>query len=251
MNIFSQALTHVGMVRTLNEDAYLERKEQGTWAVADGMGGHDAGELASGAVIAALESLQGSNDFNLALEHLATALKEVNESLVVESSEMSRSHRPGSTVAALHIQGPHGAVAWAGDSRVYRRRDGLLEQMTKDHSQVQELLDAGLIRPEEAEHHPLSNIITRAIGIEIPLALDLRRFTVQPGDQFLLCSDGLSGLVSDEEMNDIMIDEDVDEVAKVLLHTALVRGAPDNVTLICIRIEADNFEAPTLILGNS
>ena len=247
MNISSFAVTHIGMVRKLNEDSFLDKCEEGTWAVADGMGGHDAGDKASQAVVETVGRIRQAPDFQQSVERLQELILEVNDRLVHLSEDQNRNHKPGSTIASLLIQGAQGAVVWAGDSRVYRRRLSGLEQLTRDHSHVQELLDNRLISPEEAEHHPMGNVITRAIGIDSPLELDTRTFSVSDGDAFLLCSDGLSHLVSDEEISAMMDNPEPEEVIQSLLHTALIRGAPDNVTLIYVSCGDDEDES-TLVM---
>ncbi len=248
MKIASKAATHVGMVRELNEDSFLDRGEEGTWVVADGMGGHDSGEVASQAVVETVGKMELDGDFDASLERLQSLILEVNESLVSDAERFSRDRQPGSTVVALLIQDGQGAVVWAGDSRIYRRRFGAFEQLTRDHSHVQELLDNHLIRPDEAEKHPMANVITRAVGIDVPLDIDTRVFQVLDGDQFLLCSDGLSRLVGDEEINEMMDNGDADEVVQSLLHTALVRGAPDNVTLIYVAC-GDTQDGSTIVMN--
>lgn len=234
MKIASKAATHVGMVRKLNEDSYLDKADEGTWVVADGMGGHASGEVASQAVVSALDRMTMGEDFAESLGRLQELILEVNRELVEEAERTPRDRQPGSTIVALLVQDGRGAVVWAGDSRIYRRRLGNFEQLTRDHSHVQELLDNDLIRPDEAEKHPMANVITRAVGIDVPLEIDTREFRVLDGDQFLLCSDGLSRLVEDREIDEMMDNPDPDEIVSSLLHTALVRGAPDNVTLIYV-----------------
>lgn len=235
MKTVSKAATHVGMVRELNEDSFLDKGEEGVWVVADGMGGHDRGEVASGAVVAALGAMKPAESFDASVERLRQHILDVNDQLVSSSEDYSRERQPGSTIVALLIQDDHGAVLWAGDSRVYRRRAGAFEQLTQDHTYVNELLEDQLIRPEEARGHRMANVITRAVGIETPLELAVRKIRVLDGDQYLLCSDGLSHLCNDQEINEMMDNRDEDEITDSLIHTALVRGAPDNVTLIYVR----------------
>ena len=150
------------------------------------------------------------------------------------SKDFPPNRAPGATVAALLIQDEQGAVVWAGDSRVYRKRNGVIEQLTHDHSHVQRMLDRDLILPEDAEKHPMANIITRAIGIKNHVEIETRVFWMLDGDQFLLCSDGLSQLVRSAEMSDMLDNLDEDEIVQSLMCAALDRGAPDNVTLIYV-----------------
>jgi len=231
----SSAVTHVGMVRKLNEDAFAERTDIGVWAVADGMGGHEAGEVASEMVTNYIKNLSLNSGFEEMLESVQQSIEAANSELVAQSAAYDTQRVPGSTVVALLINGEQGAVMWCGDSRIYRRRDRQIEQLTRDHSHVQDLVDQNIIRAEDAESHPMANVITRAVGIQDPLELESRLITVRPTDQFLLCSDGLSRLVSNQEIETMMANKNSEEVTQSLLHTALVRGAPDNVTLICIK----------------
>lgn len=235
----SSALTHVGMVRKLNEDAYAERSDIGVWAVADGMGGHAAGEVASKAVTDAIKALSAGSCFEETHQAVRECLKATNRQLLSHSDEYADQRTPGSTVVVLVIDGTQGAVVWCGDSRIYRYADQQLLQLTRDHSHVQELVDQGLIRQEDAESHAMANVITRAIGIVDPVEVDSRLMEVQPDDQFLLCSDGLSRMVSDTEIASMMANKDKAEITQSLLHTALVRGATDNVTIICVQNSED------------
>jgi len=235
MTFKSSAITHVGMVRKLNEDAFAERTDIGVWAVADGMGGHEAGEVASEMVTNYIRSLSLNTSFEEMLNTVQQSIEAANSDLVAQSAAYDTQRIPGSTVVALLLKGNQGAVVWCGDSRIYRRRDKQIQQLTRDHSHVQDLVDQNIIRAEDAESHPMANVITRAVGIQEPLELDSRLITVRPTDQFLLCSDGLSRLVSDQEIETMMANKNSEEVTQSLLHTALVRGAPDNVTLICVK----------------
>ena len=235
----SSAVTHIGKVRKLNEDSYAERPDIGVWVVADGMGGHAAGEVASQAVADAIKGLQPCHDFATLHEAVKVSLRNVNHLLREQSADYVAKRIPGSTVVALIISGTQGAVVWVGDSRVYRYRDQHLVQLTRDHSYVQSLVDQGLIKTEEAESHKMSNIITRAIGIAEPVELDSQTIEVQPGDQFLLCSDGLNRVVPNAEIESVMGSKNGDEVVQSLLQNALAGGAPDNVTVICVQHRAD------------
>jgi serine/threonine-protein phosphatase Stp1 len=246
LTCISSSATHVGMVRQLNEDSFTSRDDLGLWAVADGMGGHQAGDLASQNVTEALKKIAKSRDIGELLHATRLAIRKANSYLISLASQYDSTRLPGSTVAALLICGSEAAVVWAGDSRIYRLRNRLAEQITRDHSHVQELVDQQLIQPEEAESHPMANVITRAVGIEDPLELDVLNFDVLDGDRFLLCSDGLSRLVSLEEIQNLLQTQELEESVQSLLHTALVRGAPDNVTIVsveCADLGARNSDA--------
>jgi serine/threonine protein phosphatase PrpC len=231
----SSAITHVGMVRKLNEDAYGERSDIGVWVVADGMGGHAAGEVASKAVTDAINGLGHANSFDEMHAAVKRSLRSANRRLLEQADNYQDERVPGATVVVLIIDGTQGAVVWCGDSRIYRCSDQQLVQLTRDHSHVQELVDQGLIKAEDAESHSMANVITRAIGIVDPVEIDSRLMEVEPDDQFLLCSDGLSRMVSDQEIEVIMANKNSEETVQSLLHTALVRGATDNVTIICVQ----------------
>lgn len=234
-SVQSSSATHVGMVRKLNEDSYVSRDEVGLWCVADGMGGHQAGDLASQTVVQALESVPACSEIHDLLEATRSALDEANSKLIGMDGQFSGGRVPGSTVVVLLITGGEGAVVWAGDSRIYRMRDGVAEQITRDHSHVQELVDQQLIRPEEAESHPMANVITRAVGIEEPLQTEALLVDVQAGDRFLLCSDGLTRLLSLDEIQNLMHTREMEESTHTMIHTALIRGAPDNVTVVAVQ----------------
>jgi serine/threonine-protein phosphatase Stp1 len=235
----SASATHTGMVRELNEDSLIARDDTGIWAVADGMGGHQAGEVASQQITHSLGNVPVCQNVEELLHATTTALKNANSELIAMGRQYDSSRMPGSTVVALVIHGDKGVAVWAGDSRLYRLRNGHVEQISRDHSHVQELMDQHLISPEEAESHPMANVITRAVGIEDPLELDTIHFEVADGDQFLLCSDGLSRLMSPEEMQGMMQSSQLEESVQLLLHTALIRGAPDNVTLVTVQCSSE------------
>ena len=244
----SASASHVGMVRKLNEDSYISRDEIGLWSVADGMGGHQAGDMASQMVVGSLESIPPYRDIADLLHTTRLALNKANSDLISLDSQFDKGRVPGSTVVALMILDGKAAVLWAGDSRIYRLRAGLLEQITRDHSHVQELVDQQLIKPEEAESHPMANVITRAVGIEEPLDLETLHLDVMDGDRFLLCSDGLSRLLSREEIQDLMHTQEQEESVNALLQTALTRGAPDNVTVVSVQCDEDDQDEKTIVM---
>lgn len=235
MSFKSSATTHVGMVRKVNQDSYAERSDIGVWAVADGMGGHEAGEIASAMVTDHIKSLAPNENIVDMLDAVEKSIMAANQALIDRAASYDAQRVPGSTVVVLIINGDQGAIVWAGDSRIYRRRDNMITQLTRDHSHVQDLVEQGVILESEAESHPMANVITRAVGISEPLELDSQWIDVRPDDQFLLCSDGLSRLVTNDELQSMMANKDSEEVTQSLLHTALVRGARDNVTLICVK----------------
>ena len=238
-SVTSSSATHTGMVRQVNEDSFISRDDIGLWAVADGMGGHQAGDIASQQVVSSLGAVPTSTDIAELLHASRMALGSANSKLISMDGDYDSRRVPGSTVVVLLIIDDRAAIAWAGDSRIYRLRNGQAEQITRDHSHVQELVDQHLISPEEAESHPMANVITRAIGIEEPLDLDVLHLDVMEGDRFLLCSDGLSRLLSLQEIQNLMLTSVLEEAVQTMIHTALVRGAPDNVTVVLVQVDDD------------
>jgi serine/threonine protein phosphatase PrpC len=230
----SAARSHAGCVRVLNEDAVLDRPDIGLWAVADGMGGHNAGDVASKGV---LEEL-ASQDANI-----GERLQRANRRLLLHAAQ-TRSGPIGSTVVALEIRPPHYACFWVGDSRAYLMRDNRITRLTRDHSAVQELMDAGRITPAEAAEHPQSHVITRAVGAEQTLAVDSHDGSIEANDTFLLCSDGLSNLLREDELADVASLADLEAAADTLLALALRRQAPDNVSVILIRPQSTGAMVP-------
>ena len=223
--------THVGLRRKVNEDSLLVRTERGLWAVADGMGGHDAGDVASAKVTEALLRLPIFYRLDELVESALGALKRVNQELIALASDDAQ-RTIGSTVVGLAIADGQYRCFWAGDSRAYRVRDGQIVQLTRDHSLVQDLVNAGMLEPDEAVDHPNANIITRAVGVAEELKIDLVSGDSRPGDQFLLATDGLTRMVDDSELLAELTSNRPREAAERLIETVLARGAPDNVSMI-------------------
>lgn len=231
MRFRSGARTDPGARRNHNEDAFVHRPEAGLWAVADGAGGHAAGEVASGMIREALEAIPEDLPAGRMLGEVRQRIGLVHEAL----RERAAGGTIASTVVVLIVRGDHFACLWAGDSRLYRLRGGVLEQVTRDHSLVQELVEAGVVRPEEAESHPRANVITRAVGAgQDPLELEKLTDRVLPGDRFLLCSDGLSKTLPAAEIAGLLGGPDVAHVPELLVAAALAREASDNVTAVAI-----------------
>lgn len=232
----SFGITHRGAVRAANEDAVLVRPDAGPglglFAVADGMGGHEAGEVASALVVECLAALAPAASGVALLRAAAGALAEANRAL-------RRLAGPGRCIGttALVLVASAGRVAWvwAGDSRLYRWRAGRLVPLTRDHRYVETLVAQGLIAPEAAEAHPLSHVLTRAVGAEDELDLDRGEAEVAAGDVLLLCSDGLTGAVPEAEIARLLGGGSARAMAEALLETALGLGAEDNVTAVLLR----------------
>ena len=225
----SVALTHVGRVRRVNEDRVLDCPDRGLWAVADGMGGHSAGDVAATIVVRALAALTSAAD-PITADLIEDALQQANRAI---GSSDTGSGVSGSTVAGLHVNGDTFHVFWAGDSRVYRFRDGVLMQLSHDHSLVQELVDANALPAASAASHPRANVITRALGVGPLVELDRRSGALLPGDRFLLCSDGLSGLVCDDAIRQQLC-APIDEAARSLVDAALAAGGHDNLSVVLV-----------------
>lgn len=226
-------LTNRGMVRDRNEDSILTDPSGTLWAVADGMGGYGNGDVASEIVIDCLAKIPDGVDPGPAL---VARLKEANE-LVLERQRTPGMGQMGSTVVALLIYRAVAYVAWAGDSRAYLLRGGHLRPLTRDHSVVQEMLDRGELSPEEAERHPESHMVTRAVGGSADLEVDLVSVPLAVGDRLLLCSDGLTRCVYEQTVETLLRDATGPEDAcQKLLREALDKGAPDNVSAIAVLI---------------
>lgn len=233
LRIESAAATHPGLVRRANEDAFCDRAVDGVWAIADGMGGHAHGDWASGTLVSALDAVSLPEPFDEAAHAVASAIHVGNH--VIWAEAQRRGQQMGSTVVALFLRGDQFALLWVGDSRAYLLRDGRLHPLSRDHSQVQEMVDRGLISPEEAKAHPRGHVLARAVGVGEKLEIDAFIDTVVPGDLFLLCSDGLTGLVDDAELADVLAAGGGRQAAvDRLIALALERGAPDNVTVLIV-----------------
>jgi serine/threonine-protein phosphatase Stp1 len=229
------SITHPGLVRQENEDALSLHPGGEMWAVADGMGGHANGRWAAMQVAAELAQTSLAGTLNADCDLIADALADANAKIVAAAAASGKTI--GATVVALRIAGNRFACLWAGDSRIYRLRAGSLRQLTRDHSHVEQLVEAGIIKAEEADGHPMANVITRAVGVVPDLALDVVEDEVSAGDTFLLCSDGLNKCLSDAEIAAIIATHPPREACDALIAATLKRGAPDNVTVIIVRCE--------------
>ena len=219
----SAAQSDVGRVRRANQDAYIERTEVGIWAVADGLGGLSEGDLASRMVCDAIAEVAPDSQLEVTLERARQRLSEVNEYLQAKGDQLGGGGRSASTVVALFASGTRVAALWAGDSRLYRWRGGMLERLTNDHS-----FDADV--PGEVE----STAITRAVGAERTIAFDVLELAALPGDRFLLCSDGLTRVLSDTHLSECLGRGAVRDAVATLVADTLEAGAPDNVTALIV-----------------
>lgn len=221
----SWAATDVGKQRKRNEDAVLDKPEAGVWAIADGMGGHDAGDIASQLIIDSLDSLFSANELKISIEQVDNCLQTVNTHLRGLAEQSQKNGIIGSTVVVLMAHQQRCAVLWAGDSRLYRLRNNHLQQLTQDHCP-----NYGNIANEWSVKS--SNEITRAVGADEELDLDCEITDVHEGDMFLLCSDGLDKEVSPKEIEQVLLSHAPEKIVATLLELALQRGARDNVSIV-------------------
>lgn len=231
----SYSETNVGTVRKINEDSIMSDSNTGLWAVADGMGGYEAGDRASSMIVKTLEGISSKQYLSDFVTTVEDQLFDVNRRILEYAEIMLDGRTLGSTVVSLLIQGQVGICMWVGDSRLYLLRNNELIQLSRDHSRVEELLQQGLITEEEVENHPDSNVITRAIGIGDELCVDINVFNVQLGDAFLLCSDGLYNSVNEHEIMNQMRQGTAEDGVSNLIATALENGASDNVSIIIVK----------------
>lgn len=234
VRLISHAATHPGAVRPRNEDALLDRPEIGLWAVADGAGGHGAGDVASSAIIAALQTIPPGLSAAELLAQVRLKLITVHSDLQEEAERRGPGRIVASTVVVMLARGDHFAMLWAGDSRGYLLRGGVLQRVTRDHSLVQELVDQGSLREEEAESHPQANVITRAVGAHGELELDKVSGRIMEGDRYLLCTDGLFKTIPEAEIG-AMLSNGSDPTA--IVTEAVGRGARDNVSVVAVACE--------------
>jgi serine/threonine-protein phosphatase Stp1 len=242
----SAGLTHEGLVRERNEDAHLVRDGAGIWIVADGMGGHDNGQWAAETVVDAVSKAKLTGKIEADVASVEAAISDANATILKRSQEAGRTM--GSTVVALIIQEGRFACLWCGDSRIYRWKSGKLAQLTRDHTQIQDMIERGALSPSDAEGHPLSHVLSHAIGVETPIRLDRVIGEVGERDAFLLCSDGLTDVVSDAEIGAELGGLAPGRAGRRLLDLVMERGAPDNVTLVAVVCE--EMTAVTFSGGN-
>ena len=227
--------SHVGLVRAVNEDSMLVRDDAALWIVADGMGGHDNGQWASQTLVGRFAQLDLSIDRAARGPAIVQAIEEGNRT--IHDAATMAGKQMGTTAVVMHCDAGDVLLIWVGDSRIYRLRGDLMVQLTRDHTLVQDLVDRGSLAAEEAESHPMSHVLTRAVGTEATLRYDSIVDTAQAGDRYLLCSDGLSKVVPDDLVAAILATGTIDTAADRLLAETLGRGAPDNTTLVVLSAE--------------
>lgn len=246
LEIRESAATHVGLVRSSNQDSYGCNSAAGVWVVADGMGGHYGGERASAAIVERIGDLSENGGFAEHLNAVRQAIADANRRIFDEAQAEGR--QMGSTVVALVIGEGHYAVLWAGDSRAYLKRGDAFFRLTRDHSQAEELVEAGLLDRQSVSGHPSSHILVRAVGVLPSIEIDEVTGENGENDIFLLCSDGLHNLVSEIEMAKMIDCEAFGRVSEQLVELGLERGAPDNIT-VCLASVGSNVLPSGASLG--
>ena len=241
MHFTCAARTDVGIVRSGNEDNYLMLSDRGVFIVADGMGGHAAGEVASEMAVRIISrelgSLRGLDD-EAAGQRLRAAIRTANDAIFSRTLAEHDKRGMGTTATVLTLLPRRYLIGQVGDSRAYLLRDGELIQLTKDHSYVQEQVDAGLLTPEQARVHPYSNVITRCVGAGMDVTPDIYFGALRSGDLILLASDGLTGMLEDEQLTKVLESEGGPQKwVDRLIAEANRRGGLDNITAIVVRIE--------------
>jgi PPM family protein phosphatase len=243
----SAGRTDPGRKRRRNEDAYVVAPP--LFAVADGMGGAQAGEVAARLATAAFREYHEADELG-GEERVAAIIKEANRRIYERARVDTEVSGMGTTVTAALVEGAQIVIGHVGDSRAYRVRDGRLEQLTKDHSLVADLVRSGRISPEEADTHPQRSVITRALGTDPEVDVDSLAVDAQPGDLYLLCSDGLTTMLADEEILEILLGaKSLEHAGKDLVKAANRRGGEDNVTVVLFAVEAEERLEETAVMS--
>jgi len=245
----SAGSTHPGHVRPLNQDAFLALPELGVWVVADGVGGHQRGDAASRAIVDAIAGLGRDPHGESLAESVRQAILAVNHRLIEIAEQAGPGTVIGSTVAVLVAQGQQCVCLWAGDSRIYGLRMGKLSRLTRDHSQVEELVQQGQLSALEAMQHPEANIIYRAVGSSEDLELDACVYDIYLHDKFMLCTDGLTKEVSDDEIAAILATGDCHENCRALMELVLSRACRDNVAVVIVDVNVPGASDDTVSLA--
>jgi serine/threonine protein phosphatase PrpC len=232
--IESEAATDTGTVREFNEDSFLVRPDLGLWVVADGMGGHQAGDLASRTLVEELDRLEPAASAPALLTALEGRVIHANARLRDAARARGARAVVGCTLAALVIFEGAFACIWSGDSRIYRIRQGAIAQVTRDHTEAQELVDRGTLTAEEAQSWPRRNVLTRAIGVFDEPELEMAQGRLEDGDVFVICSDGLTHHLGDEEIGQLANLRPLRLAVERMIATTLERGATDNVTVVTV-----------------
>jgi len=231
----SYEATDVGLVRKLNEDSIVSRPDLGVWMVADGMGGYSGGDFASQTIVAKIAGIDKQAKGAELMRQVRRAILDSHEAILRESDARDKATM-GSTAVSLILSQGHFVCLWVGDSRLYHCRDGEVRQLSSDHSLVNEWVQEGRLTEEQAKKHPHGNVITRAVGVGKNLQVDKVRGQYEPGDRFLLCSDGLTGYMETPEIFDILANVPLKDVCDQLIQGALTGGGRDNVSVIVVEV---------------
>lgn len=230
------ARTDRGLRRARNEDAFALHADAGVYAVADGMGGHAAGDVASRIAVETLERAVAAAP-GAVPERLADSVRDANRAIREHADANPETAEMGTTLTALALADAGFVIAHVGDSRCYRLREDALEQLTTDHTWVQAQVDAGILSPEQARHHPFGSVLLRSLGSADDVEVDTLSGPVRPGDLFLLCSDGLTGMVDDADLAAMLRQPiPLDALAEQLVEAANLRGGVDNITVVLARV---------------
>jgi protein phosphatase len=263
LRIKACGLSDVGLTRIHNEDYFEIDPSHKLYVVADGMGGHSHGEVAAQIAVHAIrEFIEKTADkdttwpfgMDTRLERhtnlLKMAVRIAHDHVLRAISKDGSLYGMGTTVVGFLLSGNTAAVAHVGDSRAYRLRGGKLDQLTQDHTWVNEQVVAGFLSKEQARSHPLKNVVTRALGGESDVLVDVRELEVKPGDLYLLCSDGLTGMLSDADIRDRLASgKDLHEICRGLVNDSNARGGIDNVTVVLVRIDDEDEGDDTQAAG--
>jgi len=225
----------VGGVRKINQDAFTDLPEKGLWVVADGMGGHKDGAIASEAIISAFKQFEPEKTIGATVKKIHQQLDKVNGALIEQAALAGENEIIGSTVVILYAKQQRCVFVWSGDSRIYLFRRGQLRQLTHDHNNESALLAEGF-NAEEIKNHPYAQVLTHAIGGEAEVYLDAQIQEVRHGDIFLLCSDGLNKEVSDGEIESILAQMPYRQAVNSLMELSLQRGGRDNITIVLAQV---------------
>ncbi len=235
----SASRTDTGNVRAHNEDACIALPDRGLWAVADGMGGHDSGEVASNAIIETLGGIHRPPNLHSLVNEIESQLLVCNANLRTLALSRGRDNIVGATAVVLVAYAGLAVYLWAGDCRLYRYRQGRLVQLTQDHTQVEEMVSCGLLTRAAARTHPNANVVTRAVGARDALFMDIDAEPIQDGDRFLLCSDGLDKELEDREIAELLADGEDADAVDALIDLALSRRGRDNITVVVATAHTD------------
>ncbi len=241
-------VTDVGRVRENNQDNMLIDDNRRLYAVADGMGGHAAGEVASELAIstlaATMDDHENSGQPEEVREQLEMAFREGNRRICESVVTRNEWRGMGTTIVAMVALEDNAVIGHVGDSRAYLLREGRLQRLTSDHSWVNEQVKLGLLTDDEAHRHPMRNIVTRALGNRTELQVEITDSDVQPGDLFVLCSDGLNSMLNDDQIHSTLTEHasDPEAACRALVERANERGGEDNITVICVAACADDVE---------